>query len=346
MALFHLVSGYITINIDPVLVHIGPLAIHWYGLMYVVGIVIALSVTLRLAARFGISADNVYRVFWWTAIAGLIGGRLYFVVQQPNLVSGYIEQPWNIIATWEGGMAFFGALFLGLPTVAICARVYRLPFWTSLDLGVMFATVGQIFGRIGNIINGDILGYPTTLPWGTIYANPNSFARLHNVPYQPAAAYEMLLDIILLVILWQLLFRLRRPGMLTWFYLLGYALTQFAIFFVRGTEPIVTFFGLNPGFKQAQWTSLGVMLALIPLYFIIRALSQPRSREAMATLRHGGSLSMAEAEPGTRWIRPTPPAPATATTAASEETTSPEATTGTDGVPARPATPSSAEDTP
>jgi phosphatidylglycerol:prolipoprotein diacylglycerol transferase len=344
MALLHVVSGYITINIDPVLVHIGPLAIHWYGLMYVVGIVVALSVTLRLAARFGINADNVYRVFWWTAIAGLIGGRLYFVVQQPNLVSGYLEQPWNIIATWEGGMAFFGAIFLGLPTVAICARVYRLPFWTALDLGAMFAAVGQIFGRIGNIINGDILGYPTTLPWGTIYANPHSFAPLHNVPYQPAAAYEMLLNIILLAILWHLLFRLRRPGMLVWSYLLGYALTQFGVFFLRGTEPIVTLFGLNPGFKQAQWTSLGVMVALIPLFFLIRTLSQPRSPEVMARLRSGSSITMAEAEPGTPWLRQAQSGLAAANLTSTGDQAK-ESAAGADGLAAQP-TVSTGEDTP
>jgi phosphatidylglycerol:prolipoprotein diacylglycerol transferase len=334
MAMFHLALSYIVINIDPVLVHIGPLAIHWYGLMYVVGIVIALAVTLRLAARFGISADNVYRVFWWTAIAGLVGGRLYFVVQQPNLVSGYLEHPLNIIATWEGGMAFFGALFLGLPTLAICMRVYRLPIWTALDIGVVFATVGQIFGRVGNIINGDILGYPTTLPWGTIYANPHSFAQFHNVPYQPAAAYEMLLDFVLLAVISWLLFRLRRPGMLMWTYLLGYALTQFIVFFARGTEPVVSLFGLNPGFKQAQWTSLGVIVALIPLFFIVRALSQPRSPEVMAKLRRGESITMAEADPGTPWLRQPAPAEAEPVEPAIEAggiATQPEESVGADG---------------
>ena len=104
---------YIYININPVLVQIGPLALRWYGLMYVVAILIGLWSIKGYTQRKGISQRVVDRVVWWCIAAGVIGGRLYFVVQQPDLVSGYLLQPWRILATWEGGMAFFGAIFPG-----------------------------------------------------------------------------------------------------------------------------------------------------------------------------------------------------------------------------------------
>src|SRR5205807_2102978 len=83
------IGPHIQINIDPVLLHIGPLALHWYGLMYVVAIVVGLWCIRRYIARKGISQDQVYRMLWWCIVAGLVGGRLYYVIQQPDLVSDY-----------------------------------------------------------------------------------------------------------------------------------------------------------------------------------------------------------------------------------------------------------------
>src|SRR5215469_18465913 len=113
----HLALAYFIINIDPIAFSIGPIAVHWYGIAYVVAIAIALWVLLKYTARQGIHEDQIWGVFIWTVILGLIGGRLYFVIQQPDLVQGYLLQPWRILATWEGGMAFFGAIFAVVPTL-------------------------------------------------------------------------------------------------------------------------------------------------------------------------------------------------------------------------------------
>ncbi len=243
----HIGPPYIYINIDPVFLHIGPLHLTWYGLMYVVAIIMGLWVIRGYTARMGISNDIKYRVVWWCIVAGLIGGRLYFVIQQPNFVSYYLANPQHI------------------PLVAI-------------DAGVLFAAAGQIFGRIGNLINGDIIGYPSTLPWSTVYQNPNSYACLNpatcNVPVQPAALYELLANIVLLVIMLYLSHRLRRPGVLMLVYLFGYVTTQFLLFFARANT-VVTFLGLNWGLKQAQWTSLIVFILLIPLTFLVFRFSKP-----------------------------------------------------------------------
>jgi len=276
--------AYIPINIDPVIFYIGPLALRWYGLMYVVGIVLGLWFIRGYTKRKGISQDKVYRILWWCVVAGLIGGRLYFVIQQPNFFSFYIKQPQHILATWEGGMAFFGAIFLVIPTIFWRARVERINPLVAIDAGVLFAAAGQIFGRIGNIINGDIVGYRSNLPWATLYTNPHSFfcqsladPTLCGNPItavQPAAAYEMLANIALLAFMFFLAYRLRRPGTLMLVYLFGYVITQFFVFFVRDNL-VVSFLGLNWGLKQAQWTSLVLFILLIPLTFLVLRFSRP-----------------------------------------------------------------------
>jgi len=276
--------AYIPIGIDPVIFYIGPLALRWYGLMYVVGIVMGLWAIRRFTERKGISQDIVYRILWWLIVAGLIGGRLYFVIQQPDFVTHYLEQPQHILATWEGGMAFFGALFLCIPVLFWRARAERINPWVALDGGALFAATGQIFGRIGNIINGDIVGYRSNLPWATLYTNPHSFfcmgladpTQCGNpaTAVQPAAAYELILNIVLLVVLFSLAYRLRRPGTLMVIYLFGYVITQFFIFFARDNL-VVSFLGLNWGLKQAQWTSLVVFILLIPATFLLLRFSKP-----------------------------------------------------------------------
>lgn len=270
--------AYIPININPIMFYIGPFALRWYGFMYVVGIVIGLWVIRGYTARKGISSDAVYRMLWWCIVAGLIGGRLYFVVQQPNFVSYYLAHPQHILATWEGGMAFFGAIFLIIPTIFWRSKVERINPLVAIDAGALFGAAGQIFGRVGNIINGDIVGYRSNLPWATLYTNPNSFfcQGLANASQcgnpitavQPSAAYELLTNIIVLALLLYLAHRLRRPGLLMVVYLFCYTITQFTIFFVRDNI-VVSFLGLNWGLKQAQWTSLVVFILLIPLTLLV-----------------------------------------------------------------------------
>ncbi|HLY31499.1 MAG TPA: prolipoprotein diacylglyceryl transferase, partial [Ktedonobacterales bacterium] len=294
-----LALGYIVLNIDPILLRIGNLAVHWYGIAYAVAISIALWVIFRWAHAQGIGENQIWPLFLWTAAAGLVGGRLYFVVQQPNLVSNYLLNPINIIAVWNGGMAFFGAIFLGSLTLFLLAPRYGLSRFLALDGGAVFAMVGQIFGRFGNVINGDILGYavsgpisvpagvcaqspcvsyvsdPHILPWAIVYLNQNSFAP-QGIPFQPAPIYEMLMNIAILALLWPLRLALPkiRAGLLFTAYFALYGLTQLIVFFFRGSEPITPFLGIAI-FKQAQWTGIVVMLAAIPLYYAVRRFSAP-----------------------------------------------------------------------
>ena len=201
----------------------------------------------------------------------LVGGRLYFVIQQPDVLTHYLLAPWNILAVWNGGMAFFGAIILGATTLFLLAPRYGIDRFLALDAGALFALIGQPIGRLGNIINGDITGYPLSshpisvpatvcthapclamvsdphlLPWALVYLNVHSFAAI-GIPYQPAPIYEMLGNLMALAILWPLRFALPRAKTGYFFvaYVVLYALSQLVVFFFRGSEPTTPLLGVD-----------------------------------------------------------------------------------------------------
>jgi phosphatidylglycerol:prolipoprotein diacylglycerol transferase len=268
----HAVLSSITINVDPVL-RLGPFQVHWYGIMYAVAFLVAFRYgVLPHVVRKGKSRALAEKIALWTIVFGLIGGRLYYVLQQPNLFSYYIPHPEHILAIWEGGMAFFGAIIAGFITLAITGWRYGLSPWLALDGGVLFAVVGQPIGRIGNIINGDILGAQSNLPWATAYTlqtSPGHCAVLQpgffcGVPYQPAAAYEALATILIGVLLFQLRKRDVRDGVLAMVYVAAYSVSQLLLFQVRTSEPAVLL-----GLRQAQWTSIGMLVIGLPLLYVL-----------------------------------------------------------------------------
>jgi phosphatidylglycerol---prolipoprotein diacylglyceryl transferase len=253
----------IVININPVIFTVGPVSLHWYGLMYVVGMVAGLLVTWPYDRSLGITMEQVGTVVFWAIPAGLIGARLYYVIQQP--LEQYIENPFRIFAVWEGGMAFYGAVFAVVLTIILVTRHMHVSTWKFLDVSVIFGVVGQFFGRIGNLINGDVIGYPTDLPWGIVYAHPDSLAPRHDVAYHPAAIYEGIANIIIFGILWSLRKKL-KPGMLFFIYIFTYSLSQIIIFNWRDND-IVLF-----GIKQAQLTAIAVIIvaAVVFVWFLRR----------------------------------------------------------------------------
>jgi phosphatidylglycerol:prolipoprotein diacylglycerol transferase len=262
----------ITINIDPV-IRIGSLSVHWYGVMYAVAFLVAFryGVLPHVVPR-GLSRGVAERALVWTIIFGLLGGRLYYVLQQPNL-GDYLHNPIRIIAVWEGGMAFFGAIIAGLACVAVFAWRNRLSTWLMWDAAVIFAVVGQPIGRVGNVINGDILGARSSLPWATGYANGHAvlqqgFHLVNYQPgapwyYQPAAVYEALGTIVIGLILFAMRRRGVRNGALVVAYIPLYAISQLILFQFRASEPVI---GL--GLRQAQWTAIIILVVVAPVVFL------------------------------------------------------------------------------
>ena len=241
--------------------YIGPLQVRFYGIAYVIAFVAGTAIATRHLARRGVDPKVSNDIAFWAIVFGLIGARLYFDVQ-----SGwwfYLTHPQHILAIWEGGMAFFGAIFAALLVLVVMARRHHLNFWDVLDAGVLFAAVGQPIGRLGNFMNGEILGPASNLPWAVRYTNPATMAPQLGVAYQPANLYEALGT---LVILGALLYLRRRgvpPGVLGLTYLVLYPVSQLIVFYWRtdAETPAVLF-----GLKQAQLTSLVVLAVVVPVF--------------------------------------------------------------------------------
>jgi phosphatidylglycerol:prolipoprotein diacylglycerol transferase len=263
--------GVIRIDIDPV-VHLGPLSVHWYGVMYAIAFFVAFTFgVLPHVVPRGLDRNVAERLLVWTIVFGLLGARLYYVVQQPNL-GDYLRDPIRIIAVWEGGMAFFGAIIAGLATVTVLARRYHISMWLAWDAAVIFAVVGQPIGRIGNIINGDILGAASNLPWATAYVNPHAVLQsgfrvctaLSCTAYQPAAAYEALGTIAIGAVLFALRRRGVRNGALAVAYIPLYAISQLILFQFRNSEPVIAF-----GLHQAQLTAIVILVVVSPVVYLV-----------------------------------------------------------------------------
>ena len=256
------VPGVITIPIDPVL-QLGPLPVHWYGVGYAVAFFVGYRVAFPHLRRHGFTSDDGNELLFWTILFGLIGARLYFVVQQPDL-GAYLAQPLRILEVWNGGMAFFGAVIVAPISLAVVAWRRGLPLWVIYDAGVIFAGLGQAIGRIGNIINGDILGPPSDAPWAMAYKN-NNFGHIAGVGYQPAALFEMGGSLVIFALVMLLLRRRPPAGTAFLLYLLAYPVSQFILFYLRSTEPVVAF-----GLKQAQLTSLVMLVLVLPAAWVAR----------------------------------------------------------------------------
>ena len=279
------------IGLDPVIVQFGPVALRWYGLMIGIGIAVGLMLGAREADRTGIGRETVYSLATWLIIFGIIGGRLYYVVQ--NDFGYYLTHPQDILATWQGGMAFFGTIFASIIVIAVFSYRYRLPVLLLLDTLTPGLPLGQAFGRIGNVINGDIVGYQTTSAFAFVYTNPHSFIdpALLNKPVFPASLVELFTSLVIFGLLWAVRKRLHIRGMLSVLYIFAYSLSQVIVFFWRANS--ITLFDL----KQAQLTGLIVMAACIPVaaYLYYRSQRQPVPPDAEAAPAQTKSVAAGDA---------------------------------------------------
>ena len=172
-------------------------------------------------------------------------------------------------------MAFFGAIFAAIAVLLYYTWRRRLNFWVLLDAGVLFAAVGQPIGRIGNIMNGEILGPQSNLPWAFVYTNPQSMAPHLGVAYQPAAAYEAVAVLLILAILLTMR-RIGAPyGALGIAYLILYPVSQLIVFFWRTDyeTPVIW-----AGLRQGQLTAIAVLLVVpVVAYLWWRSLRSERT---------------------------------------------------------------------
>lgn len=244
----------ITISIDPVAFTLGPFTLRWYGVMVVLAIVLIVLWAARAASKVGLSRDTVYTAAIWAIPGGYIGSRLVHIIDQLDY---YLLYPRALLGL--EGQTIFGAVLGGALAVWIYSRIGKFSFGKLADLIAPGAILGQAVGRVGCTINGCCYGSETSLPWGFVYTHPDSYAPL-SVAVHPAPVYEILWDLMVFGVLWNLRGRLRPDGMLFLLYLALYSVGKFLISFLRtGT----TFFG---PLQQAHIIALLVLLAVVPAF--------------------------------------------------------------------------------
>ena len=268
----------ITIGIDPVIFHIGSFGISWHGLFMVLGIVVAIWLTLRLAKRAGIPEESIYISALWVVLFGLIGARLVHVLDN---LGYYGDNPSEIFAFWEGGLAWYGGLIGGVLAAVVCARVKKFPLERFADAAAPGVILGLAIGRIGCTINGDAYGTPTSLPWGLIYTHPDAYAEPW-IAGHPAPVYEIIWCLIVFVILWRLRPQLKLEGSLFLTFVTLYCLGRFFISWVREEPAVVA------SLHQAHIISLVLFLGAIGLLAYRKVRAKPELMETKETGQNRG----------------------------------------------------------
>ena len=231
--------------IDPVLIQLGPLKVHWYGIAYIAGIVGGWHYALWLAKRYTnvITKQNIDDYITLAVISIVLGGRLGHILFYDFFY--YLHHPLEILMTWKGGMSFHGG-FMGIviSTIVFC-RKRKIPLFAFADILAAVAPLGLFFGRLANFINGELYGRVTDVPWAMIfpYAGP--------LPRHPSQLYEAALEgLALLIILywgWTKTSLSKTPGRLTGLFMLGYGISRILIEFVREPEPGLFYSGITIG---------------------------------------------------------------------------------------------------
>ncbi|MBI1649948.1 prolipoprotein diacylglyceryl transferase [Hyphomicrobium sulfonivorans] len=224
-------------NLDPVALQIGPVAIKWYGLAYLAGLVLGWIYIRRLITTNRLWANDtppfslakVDDLLLYITAGVVLGGRLGFVLfYEPGY---YLANPQDIIAVWKGGMAFHGALVGCIVAIWVFARNNGVNPWSTGDLVTAAVPIGLFFGRVANFVNGELYGRPTTMPWGMVFPEAAiNHPAIEPTTRHPSQLYEALLEGLVLFIVLRVMTHhfgaLKRPGLVAGTFLAGYALAR------------------------------------------------------------------------------------------------------------------------
>lgn len=249
--------------INPIALQIGPLTIHWYGLMYLIGFALAWWLGRQRLSQIGISAKAFEDLLFYGILGVIVGGRLGYVLFYHPVF--YLNNPLDIIKIWDGGMAFHGG-FLGVLVVMFAfARRQGLSFWQVSDFIAPLVPLGLALGRLGNFINGELWGRVSTLPWAMVFPHSDG------LPRHPSQLYQMALEgVLLFAVLWLYANRSRPMGRVSGLFLMGYGLLRFLVEYTREPDAHLGLLTLN--LSMGQWLSLP-MLA-VGLYLWLRPSAQ------------------------------------------------------------------------
>ncbi len=244
---------------DPVVVSLGPVAIRWYGLMYLAafGFLWWLG-RVRIARGLApIGREQFDDLIFLGVLGTILGGRLgYVLFYKPGY---YLEHPLEIFAIWQGGMAFHGGFLGVLAAAAFFAWRRKVDWWRLMDFIAPCVPTGLAAGRLGNFINGELWGRPTDLPWGMVFRGAGS------LPRHPSQLYQFALEgVLLFVLLWWYASKPRARGAVSAMFLMGYGAFRFIAEFAREPDDFLGLLAFN--LSMGQWLSLPMIAAGILLY--------------------------------------------------------------------------------
>ena len=244
---------------NPVAFSIGPLAVRWYGLMYLTGFGAAWWLGTRRIARGGAPIDRQqFDDLLFLGVLGVIlGGRLgYVLFYQPG---HYAAHPLEVFAVWQGGMSFHGGLLGVMLAMAFAAWRHRVDYLCMMDFVAPLVPLGLAAGRLGNFINGELWGRVTDLPWGMVFRGAG------DAPRHPSQLYEFALEgLALFALLWWFSSRPRRRGQVSALFLLGYGVFRFVAEFAREPDSYLGFLAL--GLTMGQWLCIPMLLGGAALF--------------------------------------------------------------------------------
>lgn len=240
---------------DPVALAIGPLAIHWYGLMYLTAFMLVLvlgRLRIKQHPESGWRSKDLDDVLFYGVLGTVLGGRLGYVLFYK--LGYYLAYPIEIFYVWEGGMSFHGGFLGVIFAMWLFARRTGKPWLAITDFIAPLVPLGLGAGRIGNFINGELWGRPADVPWAMV------FPAVDALPRHPSQLYEFGLEgLALFALLWLYSARARPMGAVSGLFLIGYGVFRFLVEFTREPDDFLGL--LSMGLSMGQWLSLPMVLA-------------------------------------------------------------------------------------
>lgn len=253
---------------DPIAIQLGPVAVRWYGLMYLTAFALFMILG-RLATRrhpaAGWSARDVDDMVFYGALGVILGGRIgYILFYKPAY---YLANPLDMLRIWEGGMSFHGGFLGVLVAMALYARFAKRHWLDITDFIAPLVPLGLAAGRLGNFINGELAGRVTDVPWAMV------FPQIDNLPRHPSQLYQFALEgVALFALLWWFAAKPRPRGAVSAVFLIGYGAFRFLAEFGREPDDFLGLLALN--LSMGQWLSLPMIIAGIGM--LLWSLRQPK----------------------------------------------------------------------
>lgn len=242
--------------IDPIAISIGPIAIRWYALAYIAGLLLGWKYVVYYCTKTPniMSKRDVDDLLFWATLGVILGGRLGYVAFY-NL-DYYLDNPANILKVWQGGMAFHGGFMGVIVAIILFARKRGISILAVLDAAAVATPIGLFFGRIANFINGELFGRTTDVAWGMVFPHGGPLPRHPSQLYE--AALEGLILFVILYVLSRNAFVRHRPGILGGAFVAGYGISRIIVEFFRQPDAQLGF--LAGGVTMGQLLSIPMVL--------------------------------------------------------------------------------------